>query len=272
LHHRYADPILILAFVVAFIPVVSVIVIIFRGIFNTGSINTTMGSTVLIIWLCAIGFLTFYIVKVTQNFREQASFTETIKLNPTVDNTYYIKLNDLKYFTAQDSTRLNIKGLFHNDNVQVMDEDDNRGYNHVNLSIEKSDINQPVLVESYSARGRNYDDALFNAHNAKYIFAQKDSVLTLDYKMRNDADQTWHSEEIYLTLKLPINAKVIIDRALDRISNVRVWNCNNMNKKDNDKVHSATFMMTDNGLQCKVDTLVTDTLKKSPDSLKKVSR
>ena len=33
----------------------------------------------------------------------------------------------------------------------------------VSISIEKSDVNYPVLVETYSAKGSNYDDALYNA-------------------------------------------------------------------------------------------------------------
>jgi hypothetical protein len=73
----------------------------------------------------------------------------------------------------------------------------------------------------------------------------------------NTHDENWHGEEIYLTLKLPMNAKVIIDRDITRILNANVYDCNQINKKDNDKIKYATFVMTDNGLQCKVDTLVT---------------
>jgi phage shock protein PspC (stress-responsive transcriptional regulator) len=260
IHDRNANPIYISGFLVAFIPVLSIVLLIFKGIFNTGGVSRSTGSTVLIIWLCALGVLIYYSTKVAAEFRTGASFTETINLKPTANNTYYLKLNDIKYFTAEDSARLNIKNLFHNDRILVNDDDDNRDLYHVNLSIERSDINQPVLVESHSARGRDYDNALFNARNAKYIFSQKDSLLTFDYRLRNSRDDMWHGEELYLTLKLPLNAKVIVDREMDKISDIRVYDCNNINKKDNDRVKSATFTITDNGLQCKVDTLVTDTI------------
>jgi hypothetical protein len=54
-----------------------------------------------------------------------------------------------------------------------------------------------------------------------------------------------------------------------------VYNCNELNKRDGNKLNEATFMMTDNGLQCKVDTLVTDTVLTkhlSSDSIKKLKK
>lgn len=256
LHNHYLLPVAISAFVIAFIPLLTIILITLRGIFNTGTVGPFTGTTALVVWLCAIGTLTFYSIKISGNFRQSAGITETITIKPTANNTYYLKLNHFKYFTAGDSARLNIKGLFRNGNIRVTDEDDNRDLYRVSINVEKSDISKPVLVESYSARGRSYDDALFNVRNTRYIFTQKDSVLTFDYKLLNTYDDEWHNEEMYLTLKLPLNAKVVIDRDLTRVLNANVWDCNVLNKKDNDKVGYATFIMTENGLQCKVDTLV----------------
>ena len=57
-----------------------------------------------------------------------------------------------------------------------------------------------------------------------------------------------------------MNAKVIIDRELSNIANINIYECNELNKRDGNKLNEATFIMTDNGLQCKVDTMVTDTV------------
>jgi len=264
IHDHNANPIMVTAFIVAFIPILGIILLVFKSIFHTGGVNSYTGTTSLVIWLCALGMFIYYVIRLSGNFRESAGFTETISIKPTSNNTYHLKLNDLKYFTAEDSARLNIKTLFHNENIQLTDEDENRELHNVNIDVERSDVGKPVLIESYRARGRSYDDALFNVRNSRYIFVQKDSVLTFDYKLLNNHDDQWHDEEIYLTLKLPLNSKVVIDRDLTRILNADVYGCNDINKKDNNKVNSATFIMTDNGLQCKVDTVVTlksDTLK-----------
>jgi hypothetical protein len=105
------------------------------------------------------------------------------------------------------------------------------------------------------------------------MFTQQDSLLRFDERFYPKNDELWHDEDVYLTLKLPLNAKIIIDRNIDRISNINVYECNEVNKRDGNKLNEATFMMTDNGLQCKVDTLVTDTVLTkhlSSDSIKKL--
>ena len=140
----------------------------------------------------------------------------------------------------------------------------------VSIQIEKADVKYPVLVETYSAKGGNYDDALFNARSTSYVFAQQDSVLKFDYSLRKRTGISWHAEEVELTLRVPLNSKVVIDRKLENyLRDVNLYDCNQANKKDNP--NTSTFIMTDNGLQCKVDTIVTpkqDSLK-TDSSLKK---
>ena len=72
-----------------------------------------------------------------------------------------------------------------------------------------------------------------------------------------------------------MNAKIIIDREISRIADISVYDCNELNKHDGNKLSDATFVMTDNGLQCKVDTLVTDTVLNKhllSDSTKKLKK
>ena len=261
LRHHHAEYVYTAAFVVAVIPLISIILLTLRGIFNTGSVSRSTGTTILIIWLFAVGVFVYDITKIVSDFSSSASYSETINLKAGKNNTYYLKLNDLKYFTPEDSARLNIKSLA--PNMKITDDEDNdfeHFHRRIRLSIERSDIDQPVIIESYHARGRNYDDALTNSRNIKYIFTQQDSLLKFDERFYPKNDELWHDEDVFLTLKLPLNAKIVIDRDLERISDISVNECNNTNKRDADKLNNATFIMTDNGLQCKVDTLVTDTV------------
>jgi len=262
---EYANNIIISSFLVAFIPVITIILVIFRGIFNVGSIGKSTGTVLLALWLCAVTVLVYFGAKVATGFRESARFTETIDLKPTKNNTYFLKLNDIKYFSHDDSVKLDIKNKFKN--MVVTDDDYNSFHDEprsVTLYIEHSDVNKPVLEESYHAMGANYEEALFNARNTTYVFAQQDTVLKFDYSLRKRPGRVWHAEEIFLTLKLPMNAKVIIDQKLDNyIQGVDLYQCHGWNRNDN-KANYTLFTMTDNGLQCKVDTIVT--VKK--DSLK----
>ncbi len=262
LRHHHADYIFVAAFVTVVIPIISIILLVFKGIFNVGGISRASGTTALAIWLCALGVFIYNIVGIASEFQSHANVIETIALKPTKNNTYYIKLNDLKYLSADDSARLNIRGL--SPNMQVADDDDNDfdSFNHRNirLNIETSDSGQPVLIKSSRARGPYYENAFNNARNIKYMFTQQDTVIKFDQRFYGKNDQFWHDEEVELTLKLPKNAKVVIDRDVDRISDFSIRDCNETNKLNPDKVSNATFIMTDGGLQCKVDTLVTDTI------------
>jgi len=262
LRHHHADYIFIAAFVVVIVPLVSIMMLVLKSIFNVGSISRPGGTAALIIWLCAVGAFVYNVVGIASEFRSHANVVETIALTPTKNNVYYIKLNDLKYFSAEDSVRLNIKNL--SPNMKVADDDDNdfQSFYHRNirLNIETSDSGQPVLIKSSRARGPYYEDAFNNARSIKYIFSQQDTVLKFDQRFYGKNDELWHDEEIDLTLKLPKNAKVVIDHDVDRIANFSIHDCNEINKKDYDKVTDATFVMTDNGIQCNVDTLVTDTI------------
>jgi phage shock protein PspC (stress-responsive transcriptional regulator) len=260
LRHNHAEYIYISAFLCAFIPVLSIIFLTLKGIFNTGSLNRSTGTTFLVIWLCALGTFTYYVAQVVLNFKDAAQYSETVAIKPVKGNTYYLKLNDLKYFSAEDSTRLNIKML--SPNVRITEDpgdyDDFNSFDsrRVHLNIEKSDVNQPVLIETFKAKGRSYDDALANVRNTKYIFSQQDTILKFDYRLYALKNDLWHDEELYITLKLPLNSKVVVDERLsDVVEGINVHDCKEINKQD--RATSAAFIMTDNGLQCKVDTLVT---------------
>lgn len=140
----------------------------------------------------------------------------------------------------------------------VVTDDDYNGFHDeprsVTLFIERSDISTPKLEETFRANGANYEAALYNARNTAYMFNQQDSVLRFDYSVRRRPNMSWHAEEVTLTLKLPLNAKVVIDQKLDNyIQGVNLYECRDLNRRDN-KVNYSIFTMTDNGLQCKVDT------------------
>jgi len=268
IRHSHAELIYISAFLAAFIPLLSIMFLTLKGIFNTGSVGRSTGSTILVIWLCSLGLFIYYTTEIALNFRESAQYSENITLKPVKGNVYYLKLNDIKYFSKEDSVRLNIKSLA--PGVKITEDPyeyndfEHFQYRRVHINIQRSDIAQPALVETFRAKGRSYDDALSNVRNAKYRFTQQDSVLKFDYRLYGDRDDLWHDEELFITLKVPLNSTLVIDDRLgtDILDNVDIHDCKVTDKKEN--LPYATFIMTDNGLQCKIDTLVTP----KPDSAK----
>ncbi|HTH83028.1 MAG TPA: PspC domain-containing protein [Mucilaginibacter sp.] len=257
----YANKIYISAFFVAFIPLLAIILTVIKVLFKTRSMDVNIGVLILVIWLFSIGTLVFYGSKVSAGFRSSASFNQTVSIKPTKNNIYYLKLNDVKYFTHEDSLRLDIKSHFKN--MIVTDDDDNINDfepKSVYIHIEKSDVNQPVLVESFRSQGSQYEDALFNARNTSYLFTQQDTVLKFDRALQRAAGTSWHGQQVELTLRIPLNATVVIDERLDRyLDGIDIRECKENNKQPD--ATSAAFTMTANGLECKIDTLVTTAAK-----------
>jgi phage shock protein PspC (stress-responsive transcriptional regulator) len=259
--NEYANKIYFSAFFVAFIPLLAIILTVIKALFKTRSMDVNIGILILVIWLFSVGTLVFYGSKVSAGFRSSASFNQTVSIQPTKNNIYYLKLNDVKYFTHEDSLRLDIKSHFKN--MIVTDDDDNINDfepKSVYIHIEKSDVSQPMLVESFRSQGSQYEDALFNARNTSYLFTQQDTVLKFDRALQRAAGTSWHGQQVELTLRIPLNATVVIDERLDRyLDGIDIRQCKENNKQPD--ATTASFTMTANGLECKIDTLVTAAVK-----------
>lgn len=257
LEHDLNSTVLFATFLVLAIPLFTIIMLTIGAVFKTNGLTRTMGSTFLVIWLVTLGVVIYYSARVSANFRHGASFSQNIAIKPTNNNTYYLKLNDVKYLSQEDSVRFRIKERFNGKVVLNNDEDDDQNLEspgNVTITVEKSDVAQPVLVESFSARGFDYGDALVNAQNTTYQFSQQDSVLKFNRHLEKPFNRLWRNQEIHLTLKVPVNAMLVIDKQLQGyLDGINIYQCAEINKKD--KAPSAAFIMTNDGLQCKVDTL-----------------
>jgi phage shock protein PspC (stress-responsive transcriptional regulator) len=242
-------------FLLLAIPLLTIILLTIGFLFKNATFNRSIGTTLLCIWLASLGAVIYYGVRATADFREGAKLSKTIMIKPTANNTYYLQLNDTKYLTNEDSTRLRIKERF---NGMVILDDDFNGNDmdspdRVSIDVEKSDVPQPVLIESFTARGRNDEDALINARNISYSFLQKDSVLKFNRHLERLAGTLWRGQELHITLKVPLNSKLIIDGKLDRNMNFNLYDCLQNNKPQNSA--GSVFIMTPDGLQCKIDTI-----------------
>jgi phage shock protein PspC (stress-responsive transcriptional regulator) len=256
LEYQLNSLVLFAAFLLLAIPLFTLMMIGIRIVFNNNGLNRTLGSTLLIIWLITLGVIIYYTAKVSAGFRHSASFSQNISIKPMPGNTYYLKLNDVKYISPEDSVKLQLKDRFNGKVILDDNDDDEDNFEspeNVRISIEKSDVNQPVLTESFSARGFDYAEALVNAQNTNYQFSQQDTVLKFNRRLEKPLNRLWRDQEIHLILKVPVNTKLVIDKNMDRyVENTDIYRC----ARDNNQEHatSAPFIMTSDGLQCKVDT------------------
>ncbi|WP_183561889.1 PspC domain-containing protein [Mucilaginibacter sp. SP1R1] len=265
INHEITLVFLIGGFLVMAIPLFMVIILLIGFLFKRATFSRSIGVPLLCIWLASLCLVIYYGAQTSAEFREGAKLSKTINIKPTANNTYYLQLNDSKYLTSADSARLKINERF--GGMIILDDDfngnDMDSPSPVRIEIEKSDVQQPVLIESFSARGHNDDDALTNARNISYRFIQKDSVLKFDRNLERLNNTKWRGQELYITLKVPMNAKLIIDGKLDRnINNLDLWGCQRSNSPANQA--GVVYFIASGGPQCQIDTV-----KAKADSTKK---
>jgi len=257
-NYAYINQVRVAFALLAIIPLTTLVILISSAVFNTTGLNRSAGYTLLIIWISSLGILLYHGSRVASEFRDSAGFTQTMNLKPTPNQVYYLELNETRFLTHEDSTRLNIKTRFNN--MVLTDDDDNDDLepNSMRIEIERSDVPYPVLVEEFTSRGSNYEEALSNARNTRYVFAQQDSVLKFDYKLRRLDNKMWHGEEVKLTLRIPLNATVMVNDKINRYINnsMNLWDCSPNPENRNNRTFSP-FVMTTEGLQCKLDSAVT---------------
>ncbi|PTQ99782.1 phage shock protein C (PspC) family protein [Mucilaginibacter yixingensis] len=251
INHDYNVPFMIGGYLVLGLPLLAIALGMVRLVFNRYTMSRSSWLSALIIWVAAIMMVTYYTVAVFADMRASAKYSQTINIAP--DSVYHLKINDVKYLSRLDSERLDLNKQFAGKIINDEGDGDMNALTNISLVIERADINQPQLVESFKARGKNEDDALKNTTNINYHFEQQGATLLFDRHMTLTQNK-WRDPEVRLTLKLPLKTKVIIESKMNRLlDDVDVHECKaDNNKKD---AESATFVMTDTGLHCWIDSL-----------------
>jgi phage shock protein PspC (stress-responsive transcriptional regulator) len=253
LNYKYINQVRVAVTLIAIIPLTTLIVVLSAAVFKTTGLGRSAGVTLLIVWISSLAVLAYHGSVVAAEFRDSAGFSQTINLKPTAKQVYYLQLNEAMYLTAEDSNRLDIKNNFKDLVLTDNDhDDDDFEPRNMRITIEKGDVPYPVLIEEFTARGRSYELALTHARNSRYIFTQQDSVLKFDYKLRKLKKGQWHNEEVRLTLRIPLNATVMINEKINRYINngMDIYSCVD-NEDDYNRNSVAPFVMTNNGLRCK---------------------
>ena len=254
-NYEFSNILYACGFLVCAIPLLGLILFTIRVVFSRVVFGRGFGFILLIAWIAALSTVIFYASKVASDFKSNASFSQNMNIMQSQNQHYYLKLNDVKILTKEDSATLGIKkDDFANRIVlNTNDENDNDiNPNNVSLSIEKSENEFPALVESYSAKGSNYQEALLNARNTAYNFIQEDSVIKFDRKLLPVKKALWRDQKISLTLKLPLNSVITMEENLGKIElyNINLYDCLNDENDKNWGKRLAKFKMTETGLVC----------------------
>ncbi|WP_373521618.1 PspC domain-containing protein [Aquiflexum sp.] len=179
-----------LAIAVATAVLIPGIIIVLLGIsvlVQRSIIDARFGLVALGIWLLSIGISAFQIPRVVSQFKTEATHTVEQELMFS-EGTMVLKSTA----TGEDQWLTN----------------------QISIQLDGTDATQPILIQNFKSRGKNYDDAIKNAQSLQYSFILTDSVLTLDRSVDLSQLDKFRGQSLKLNLEIPYDRPFVMDKSL----------------------------------------------------------
>lgn len=212
-----------LAIAVAAAVLIPGIVIVLLGIsvlVQRSIIDARFGLIALGIWLLSLGVSAFQIPRVVSQFKTEAT---------------HIIEQELEF---SEGTMVLKSSSIGNDEWLT---------NQISLQLDGTDAIQPILIQNFKSRGKNYDDAIKNAQNLSYGFTITDSVLTLDRSVDLSQLEKFRGQSLKLYLEIPYDKPFVMDKSLLPI----IQNTNHRNGYKTRDVNSRNhWVFNEKGLLC----------------------
>ncbi len=248
----YRTPMLVSALFVAIIPFVALVALIIRILFNKSAMGQYTGFTLLVAWLIAVGFTTVYGTRTLNDFREESTVVEEHSLEQ--QPVYHLSRNDVSVIrllndSTDRSSRIRQRAVIRTSSLIERQ-------SRVHLRIAKVDSTQgPSVMYEYSARGATYERAAERAGRINYHLEQLGERLVFDSHFGLDGEDLMRDQQLYVKLNIPVGARLLIDRDLQR----HIWDSlpfhqceDNYDYPDGARPDKTEWIMTESGLRCAI--------------------
>ncbi len=236
----------IAAFFIIFIPLLGIIFLIIRILFNNKTIGKSIGFSMLMVWIIALAVGIFTISKNATDFKEEASFSQSITLKVNEPKVYYLNVGSER--TIQENI---IGGENEADKIITFTGND-RDFdtpNRIDLSLNLITDNNLAVTKTYTARGKNINEALKNAQQVEYYYSQKDSLLSFDYNLGIKDNGLWRAQEVDLKLNIPVGSTLYIQkRFIEYFLRNQMYDCSDWSENEDTYIKVEA---TKDGFICK---------------------
>ncbi len=251
---EYTTGLLISALITVIVPIVALILLGIRILFNRPVMGRYVGFTLLIAWVTAVGFTAFYAAKTMADFREESTITEELLLER--QPVYRLTLHDATLArNHQDSLTMPAdrpgKRV-----ISVRNNSLFRNLQQVRLRIVSADsLEMPALIRESSAKGSTFEAATSRAEKIDYAFSQQGEQLKFDKHFHIALTELVRDQRLYLKLRIPIGTRLIIDRELERM----LWDipfsqcAENYRQGTGQRPQRTEWVMASGGLKCAVE-------------------
>jgi hypothetical protein len=208
---------------------------------NVKSFNTTTKLSLLGVWIIALLGLAFTGINFATQKAYDGVFSQTEELYIVENDTLNVKMVG----NEELSNRSELRRSYYGENVY--DGDDQKLYStRIDVDIKQTDkLNAYVKIRKES-EGKSRQNANSAAESIEYQFSLNDNNLALNGYFLSDLKSTIKDQLIDITIYLPVNSIVYLDRStltfLDDVDNIQ-----NIHDRDMPRHY---YKMTENGLEC----------------------
>lgn len=236
---------MILAGMVAGIPLLAILYIGTKLVFRFKSNNTAIGLSMVGIWFIALISLVALSVGQIKNYKSRASVTQSQVVNCNTCQTLYLNLGEDKY---DDYAEMDWD--IDNFTVYVVDGEE-VVVGEPRLDVKRSSTEDFVITVKSASRGKSRNDAKENSQEVKYNYNLKDSTVVFDPYFFIEEGKKWRNQEVFITIKVPEGKAIYLGDDLIKI----IHDIENVsNTWDGDMV-GKYWVMKPEGLTEKVDAL-----------------
>jgi len=231
------------------IPLIALIILAIRIVFNRRLAGSYVGFGLLIVWLIAVGTISYYAIQTAEDFTEDASVVQERVLDAYPQ--YYIDVNDVNVIKVVDS------GANRADSIGTIIKSNKRrgkfkNIRSVDIYIVKGEANtQPKLIREFSASGRDFEVAVKRTERMVYNVNQQEQHIVFDSHSTLPKGELMRDQRVNIKMSLPVGAKVFLSMEADRyIRNLPVWQCRDHYPEGSRHDVYTEWVMTDEGLSC----------------------
>jgi phage shock protein PspC (stress-responsive transcriptional regulator) len=165
-----------------------------------------------VLWIVSLGVLSFTSILLGLEFRDEASITDYMEIDPATEV--------LKIEVTNDDVFSNKIDRAHNSNLSNMiDVSGDMIYlGYPKLIIVESNKDSTYKVEIHkSSRGINEKEAIMNSELMKYECGVKDGVLNLAPYMSMSTDEKFRGQELEILVRVPEGKSVVLGENIERV-------------------------------------------------------
>lgn len=247
---EYRTALLVSSLAAVIIPMLALIALIVRILFNKVMIGRYTGFTLLAIWLVVVGAVIVYGTRTARDFREQSTVMEEVKLESMP--AFHLRQNDIGVIWLEGDK---------DDRLQaIRQRATNRNYtargshNRASIRVVRIDsLEIPYVTKEYTARGETYEAAAQRAGNIHYTIRQDSTILVFDSHFTLDDGELMRDQDVRVVLHVPIGTALTIDRELERhIRDLPFRQCaDNQSSDVSGRADRTEWIMRNTGLMCR---------------------